>query len=65
MEWRFSIWKEDFDAMGKIELNALFPHTSVFLTQYAAKVFLIDDTPIYHDNALQKEAGITSSRLLP
>ena len=53
----FSIWKEDFDAMGKIELNALFPHTSVFLTQYAAKVFLIDDTPIYHVQRIAKRGG--------
>ncbi|WP_455669351.1 glycosyltransferase [Phocaeicola sp.] len=53
----FSIWKEDFDAIGKIELNELFPHTSVFLTQYAAQSFLIDDTPIYNVQRIAKRGG--------
>lgn len=53
----FSIWKEDFDAIGGIELNKLFPHTSVFLTQYAAKSFLIDDTPIYNVQRIAKRGG--------
>lgn len=53
----FSIWKEDFDEIGKIELNELFPHTSVFLTQYAAKSFLIDDTPIYNVQRIAKRGG--------
>lgn len=53
----FSIWKEKFDAIGKLELNELFPHTSVFLTQYAAKSFLIDDMPIYDVQRVAKRGG--------
>lgn len=53
----FSIWKEDFDAIGKIDLNELFPHTSVFLTQYSAKSFLIDDTHIYNVQRVSKRGG--------
>lgn len=39
------------------DLNKMFPHTSVFLTQYAAKSFLIDDTPIYYVQRIAKRGG--------
>lgn len=39
----FAIWKDDFDKITNISLNKLFPHTSLFVTQYAKSTFIIND----------------------
>ena len=50
----FGIWKEDFDSVGEIELDPLFPHTSLFMTQYGKKSFCIDNAPMFYAQRIPK-----------
>jgi len=52
-----TIWKEDFENIGNIIVNPLFPHTSVLLTQYNKKSFLIDDRVMYEVQRIAKRGG--------
>jgi hypothetical protein len=52
-----TIWKEDFDKISNIELNPLFPHTSVFLTQFSKLQFVIDDNIYYEVQRVPKRGG--------
>lgn len=52
-----TIWKEDFDQIGAISIDPLFPHTSVFITQSFKKEYVIDDRPIYQVQRVPKRGG--------
>lgn len=52
-----TIWKDDFEKIGQICLNSLFPHTSVFFTQFFKKKFVIDDRVIYDVQRVHKRGG--------
>ncbi|AWK07569.1 glycosyl transferase family 2 [Flavobacterium crocinum] len=54
----FGIWREDFDMIkGKTKMNTLFPHTSLFLTQYNKKAFVINDEPLFKTQFVKKRGG--------
>lgn len=52
-----TIWRDDFNLMGKIDVDPLFPHTSVFLTQFGKNCFVIDDRIIYDVQRVHKRGG--------
>lgn len=52
-----SIWKTDFESIAGMNLNPLFPHTSLFLTQYSKKKYIIDDCKIYDVQRIYKRGG--------
>lgn len=52
-----TIWKEDFDRADGVEINPLFPHTSVFMTQYWKESFIIDDRIMYDVQRVAKRGG--------
>lgn len=53
----FNIWREDFKKIGKIELNRLFPHTSLFLTQHKAAGYCINDNILFDVQRIPKRGG--------
>lgn len=53
----FCIWKEEFEKIEKIELNKLFPHTSIFLTQYHATSYIINDQLLFDVQRIPKRGG--------
>jgi hypothetical protein len=54
----FGMWKEDFDAIkDSTELNILFPHTSLFLTQHLKKTFVLNDCPFFKTQFVKKRGG--------
>lgn len=54
----FSIWKEDFDVVkNRVELNSLFPHTSVFATQCNKGEFIIVDEILFQTQFVPKRGG--------
>jgi hypothetical protein len=54
----FSIWKEDFDAItSSVDLNMLFPHSSLFFTQYNKRVFTINDQLLFTTQFVKKRGG--------
>lgn len=53
-----TIWKDDFEKIkDTTDLNPLFPHTSLFLTQFWKKNFLIDDRKIYEVQRVPHRSG--------
>lgn len=53
----FNIWKDDFNKLGDIKLNKLFPHTSIFLTQNNAKSYCINDVILFDVQRIPKRGG--------
>lgn len=54
----FGIWKKDFDKVKEqVTLNTLFPHTSLFLTQYYHKNYLICDIPLFETQFVKGRSG--------
>lgn len=54
----FSIWKEDFDDIASsVHLNMLFPHSSLFFTQYNKRVFTINDQLLFTTQFVKKRGG--------
>lgn len=54
----FSIWKEDFDLIkDDVELNSLFPHTSLFATQCEKNKFMIVDNVLFNTQFVPKRGG--------
>ena len=49
-----TIWREKFEKVKGIKLNHLFPHTSLFLTQFDSDEFCINDTVIYDVQRVKK-----------
>lgn len=52
-----TIWREDFEKLDKVTLNPLFPHTSVMLTQYEKKLYVISDVIYYDVQRIKKRGG--------
>ena len=52
-----TIWREDFEKLGKIDLNPLFPHTSVMLTQHNKSLYVISDLIYYDVQRIGKRGG--------
>lgn len=54
----FGIWKEDFDKVKKnVNLNKLFPHTSILFTQSYKKKYIIDDQVLFTTQFIKKRGG--------
>ena len=53
----FCIWKDEFDRIAGIELNQLFPHTSLFLTQHKAEHYTINDECLFEVQRISKRGG--------
>ena len=53
----FCIWKEEFEKIERVELNKLFPHTSIFLTQYYATSYIINDHILFDVQRIPKRGG--------
>ena len=54
----FSIWKDDFDIVkNNVNLNYLFPHTSIFVTQCEKKEFLIVDEILFSTQFVPHRGG--------
>ncbi|MDB5149459.1 MAG: glycosyl transferase family 2 [Mucilaginibacter sp.] len=53
----FSIWKQDFDKYSNMEVNQLFPHTSLLLFQYDKEAFVINDVSLFSHQEVSKKGG--------
>lgn len=53
----FSIWKEDFDQISNLEVNKMFPHTSLFLNQHYKKEFIINDIVYFINQEVPGKGG--------
>lgn len=49
-----AIWRDEFEKVKGTELNRLFPHTSIFMTQYGSCDFCINDKVIYEVQRVKK-----------
>ena len=52
-----TIWRENFLSAKDVELNPLFPHTSIFLTQFKSRCFCINDVVICDVQRVAKRGG--------
>ncbi|AOW11041.1 glycosyltransferase family 2 protein [Flavobacterium gilvum] len=54
----FGIWRDDFDNIKENNnLNKLFPHTSLFLTQYNKATFILNDELLFNTQFVKKRGG--------
>lgn len=53
----FAIWKADFDRIGKIYLNKLFPHTSLFITQHDKMNYIVNDNHWFETQRVAGRSG--------
>ena len=53
----FCIWNEDLKKIGEIELNKLFPHTSIFLTQTNNSSYIINNQSLFDVQRIPKRGG--------
>ncbi|MEZ2334979.1 glycosyltransferase family 2 protein [Mucilaginibacter sp. RCC_168] len=53
----FAIWKEDFNVYSKMDLNEVFPHTSLFLFQHEKRSFVINDILLFNNYEVNKKGG--------
>lgn len=53
----FSIWKDDFDKIGKISYNKLFPHTSLFITQHHKMSYIVNDHHWFDTQRVKGRSG--------
>lgn len=53
----FCIWKDDFDKIGLIALNKLFPHTSLFITQHDKTNYIINDQHWFDTQRVKGRSG--------
>lgn len=53
----FSIWKEDFDKLGEVSLNRLFPHTSLFITQHDKEAYIVNDHHWFDTQRVKGRSG--------
>lgn len=53
----FCVWRKEFEKIETINLNKLFPHTSLFLTQYYASSFCINDQILFEVQRIPKRGG--------
>lgn len=50
----FCILKKEFEKIKDIDLNELFPHTSLLLTQYQLKDYIVNDKPLFKNQRVPK-----------
>lgn len=50
----FCIMKKDFERIKDIDLNELFPHTSLLLTQYQLSSYIVNDKPLFDCQRIPK-----------
>lgn len=53
----FSIWKDDFERIGNVEIDKLFPHTSVFVTQHYKDSYVINDLQWFKTQRVKGRSG--------
>jgi len=54
----FGIWKEDFDSVKDgIDLNKLFPHTSLLFTQNNKRKYIVNDSSLFSTQFVSKRGG--------
>lgn len=53
----FNIWRKDFEQIGDVKLNRLFPHTSLFLTQHCSEEYCINDQLLFDVQRIPKRGG--------
>ena len=53
----FSIWKEEFDKLGEVTLDTLFPHTSLFITQHDKETYVINDNYLFETQRVKGRSG--------
>nr|WP_288812025.1 hypothetical protein [uncultured Sphingobacterium sp.] len=54
----FCIWREDFEKIDKaLEIDLLFPQTSLLLTQNSSSSYIIDDHPLFTTQFVKKRSG--------
>ena len=59
----FSIWKEDFDKISEVEVNKMFPHTSLLMLQYSKSLFTINDEVYFINQDVPKKGGYNLFRV--
>lgn len=53
----FSIWKDDFDKIGTVSFNKLFPHTSLFITQHNKREYIVNDHHWFDTQRVKGRSG--------
>lgn len=53
----FSIWKGDFDKISNLEVNKMFPHTSMLLLQHSKKAYIKNDFVYFNNQDVSKKGG--------
>ncbi|MDB4904557.1 MAG: hypothetical protein JWQ63_3838 [Mucilaginibacter sp.] len=53
----FAIWKEDFDKYSTMQVNKMFPHTSLLLFQHGKSSFVINDVSLFNNQDIPKKGG--------
>ncbi len=55
----FGIWKADFNSMMKkeIELDKMFPHTSLLFSMYEKNEFIVDNSMYFDNQDVGKKGG--------
>lgn len=53
----FSIWREDFEKISDLEMNKMFPHTSLFLLQYSKNEFIKNDLVYFINQNVPNKGG--------
>ena len=53
----FSLWKEDFDRQSNPTLNRLFPHTSLFITQWNKEDYILNDKHFFDTQRVKGRSG--------
>ena len=52
-----TIWHDDFIKIGNMELNKMFPHTSIMLTQTGKTMYIVSDIIYYDVQRVYKRGG--------
>ena len=53
----FGIWRDDFVNLPVIDLNELFPHTSILFCFDTNRKYIIDDRVLFNIQTIQKKGG--------
>lgn len=53
----FGMWRSDFEKYKRIELDSMFPQTSLILTQIYKKKYILNDCKLFEDQYIPKKGG--------
>jgi glycosyltransferase involved in cell wall biosynthesis len=53
----FSIWKEDYHKLATANVNKIFPHTSLLLSQFYKKTFMVNDLLLFKNQEVNRKGG--------